>query len=699
MHSIATERAVQDQPAEAARRFMFVLHCHQPSGNLPDVFDEAYQRCYLPLLETIEDFEDVKVCLHVSGALLEHAVHHQPNFVHQLANLVGRGQVELLGGGFYEPVLTALPDADAQGQLEMMSLLLKKHFGARPNGAWLTERVWEPELPRLLAPAGLGFTFVDDLHVRASLPDHASADGYWITDRAGQLLAVFGVHRGLRYRIPGEAPEALVHDIANMPGSDVLTFADDGEKFGLWPGSHEWVYGEGWLKRFFGALGEAQTQGTVQTVLPSAHLQEVAPRGRVHIPSGTYDELSRWALGPNAASRLARIERMIGADDADRAHLRGGSWADFLIRYPEAGRLQGRMLSISARLQAVLDETMAEHRGRPLPSALQDRLGTVQRDLYRAQAADAYWRGLFAGLHLPFLRADAHGALIRADALLDQIQQGDEEWVGFDEQDLDLDGEFEVLLTNRALSVHIRPQEGGCLLGLEDKVRALSLGDVLARRLESEHSDAQPDLLDPYDEGPRWNFIDRFTLPGDQAKDDVGDFARARYRVRSIDVDEEGVVAAFASLSRQGTVSGRPVDLEKRYSLDLEAAHLSVAYEFRNHSDEALDVNFEPQLSLALPQDAQMRLDEQSEWQGLEGEHAVSGQFTVEALQLGLRLHFDLSVAATVRASKVFTTIQSLNGFERIFQGWALDLEFGLALPCQEPVRVEFGLDVSEART
>ncbi len=677
---------------------MFVLHCHQPPGNLPDVFDEAYQRCYLPLLETIGRFEAVKVCLHVSGALLEHAVHHQPNFIHQLANLVGRGQVELLGGGFYEPVLSALPDADAQGQLEMMSLLLKKHFGARPNGAWLTERVWEPELPRLLAPAGLGFTFVDDLHIRAGLPDHASADGYWITNRAGQLLAVFGVHRGLRYRIPGEAPETVVYDIANMPGSDVVTFADDGEKFGLWPGSHEWVYGEGWLERFFGALVQAQTEHKVQTVLPSAHLEQVAPRGRVHIPSGTYDELSRWALGPNAAARLARIERVVGADEADRAHLRGGSWADFLIRYPEAGRLQGRMLSVSSRLQTVLEDTMSEYRGRPLPSALQDRLGTVQRDLYRAQAADAYWRGLFAGLHLPFLRADAHGALIRADALLDRVQQGDEDWVGFDEEDLDLDGELEVLLTNRALAAHIRPQEGGCLLGLEDKVRALSLGDVLARRPEPEHSDAQANLLDGYDEGPRWSFIDRFTVPGDESKADVGDFARARYSVATIDVEEEGVIAAYAQLGRRGTVNGRNIDLDKRYSLDLEGAHLSVAYELKNLGDEGLDINFGPQLSLALGQDARIRLDEQDSWQGLEDMFAVSGQFTLEDSQARLRLNFDLSVGATLRAHKVFTTVKSLSGFERIFQGWGLELEFGLSLAPEDPQRIIIGVDVSEAR-
>lgn len=683
--------------AQSARPFIFALHCHQPAGNRPEVMTEAYTRCYEPIVEAIQRFPEVKVCLHVSGALLEHAVHHRKSFVQGLRQRVEGGQVELLGGGFYEPILSALPDADAQGQLEMMSQLLNKHFGARPKGAWLTERVWEPELPRLLAPAGLGFTFIDDPHLKASLPDEVSADGYWVTDRAGKMVALFGVQRSLRYRLPSEDPESVVRGLPELPGTDLLTFADDGEKFGLWPGSYEWVHQGGWLARFFEALTQAQAAGRVQTVLPSQHLESVPPRGRVHVPSGSYEELSRWALGPNAAARLARVEAAIGPDEADRAHLRGGSWADFLIRYPEAGRLQGRMISVSQRLEAVLGQAMSHHRGRALPSMLQDRLGTAQRDLYRAQGADPYWHGLFAGVHVPFLRADAHQALIRADALLDRVQQGDEQWVAFEERDLDLDGELEVMLSNRAVGAHIKAHEGGALIGLEDKVRALSLADVLAHRPEPEHVDAPADRLDPYDAGPRWAFLDRFTAGPQGEGPDVGDLSRARYRVQALDVDEGEEVAARLALQCEGRVAGSGLIVDKTYSLDLEGAHLSVNYLLQSKGDGGQTVHFAPQLSLALSEACQLRVDGAEVWVGLQGLHRVAGQVVLQDTQAGLRITLDLSVPVQLRAHPVHTTVRTLGGFERIFQGWSLDLVHTLALPAGEPQRVQIGLDLSEA--
>jgi len=681
--------------ADSARRFVFALHCHQPAGNLPQVMQEAYSRCYEPLLQTIQRFPQVKVCLHMSGALLEHAVLNRANLVQDLKVLVDRGQVEMLGGGFYEPVLSTLPDADAQGQLEMMSLLLLKHCGQRPKGAWLTERVWEPEVPRLLVPAGLGFTFVDDLHVKASLPSGDPADGYWVTDRAGQMLAVLPVHRGLRYRLPSDDPEAVVQELAELPGEHVLTFADDGEKFGLWPGSHEHVYEQGWLERFLAALSEAQEQGQVQSVLPGAHLEAAAPRGRVHLPSGSYDELSRWALKPEAAARLERIEALVGSDEADRAHLRGGSWADFLISYPEAGRLYGRMIWVSERLQAALDEALASHRGRPLPSALQDRLGTAQRALYRAQAADAYWRGLFAGVHLPFLRADAHAALLRAEAQLDLLQQGDEQWVSFEERDVDLDGQLEVVLSNRALCVQLRPHEGGALLALEHKQRAVSLTDVLTRPLEATDDDTQVDLRPLVHDGPSWGFLDRFVGPEDPR--DVGDFARARYQLVELEVQEADEVAAYACLEHTGAVDGVPVELQKRYALDLEGSHLEVAYVLTSQAQTPHQVHFGPELSLALSLDARLRGNASEAWSGLQGTHSVAGQVQIEDAQAGLRITFDLSQPAQMHVHPVHTTVTTLHGSERIFQGWNLSFVHALRLSPGEPVRVQISLDVTEA--
>ena len=78
-----------------------VLHHHQPSGNLPEMFARAYERAYLPFIEALERVPEMRLTLHYSGALLDFFVAHHPDFVRRLRKLLERGQIELLGGAMY----------------------------------------------------------------------------------------------------------------------------------------------------------------------------------------------------------------------------------------------------------------------------------------------------------------------------------------------------------------------------------------------------------------------------------------------------------------------------------------------------------------------------------------------------------------------------------------------------------------------
>jgi hypothetical protein len=42
---------------------------------------------------------------------------HQPEFIQRVRTLAGRRQVEIMTGGYYEPVLVALPDVDKAARL------------------------------------------------------------------------------------------------------------------------------------------------------------------------------------------------------------------------------------------------------------------------------------------------------------------------------------------------------------------------------------------------------------------------------------------------------------------------------------------------------------------------------------------------------------------------------------------------------
>ncbi len=127
------------------RALLLCLHNHQPVGNFESVLGEACDRSYLPFLETLAFFPAIKVTLHYSGFLLRWIAEHRPALFGLLRDLVARGQVEILGGGMYEPVLSLLPERDRRGQIRELADVVGRHFGRRPRGMWLAERVWEPD--------------------------------------------------------------------------------------------------------------------------------------------------------------------------------------------------------------------------------------------------------------------------------------------------------------------------------------------------------------------------------------------------------------------------------------------------------------------------------------------------------------------------------------------------------------------------
>jgi len=159
------------------------IHNHQPVGNFEEVFQLAHDRCYRPFLDILERHPRIRLSLHYTGPLLDWFEKEEPTFLDRLRMLVQRGQVEMLGGGFYEPILSVIPDRDAVGQVKQLSQRLRERLGASPQGSWLAERVWDAGRPKKLARTGLRYTILDDTHFIPAGSDADSLTGYYWTER------------------------------------------------------------------------------------------------------------------------------------------------------------------------------------------------------------------------------------------------------------------------------------------------------------------------------------------------------------------------------------------------------------------------------------------------------------------------------------------------------------------------------------
>src|SRR3989339_2223576 len=138
--------------------FLIGIHNHQPVGNFPEVLEKAYQDSYRPFIEVMACHPSIKWSLHCSGILWDFFVDKHPEYITTVQKMVASGQCEVLGGGYYEPILSVIPDSDKKGQINKLSQFIEKTFARAPQGMWLAERVWEPHLAKIMAEAGMGYT-------------------------------------------------------------------------------------------------------------------------------------------------------------------------------------------------------------------------------------------------------------------------------------------------------------------------------------------------------------------------------------------------------------------------------------------------------------------------------------------------------------------------------------------------------------
>jgi len=452
----------------AKLKFIFGVHNHQPVGNFDFVFEEAYQKAYRPFLELVSRHPWFRFTLHNSGCLWEWLKDHHPEYLELVRGMVQSGQVELMGGGFYEPILPAIPERDRQGQLAMMSEFLATEFGAAPAGAWVAERVWEPGLASTLAEAGIRHVALDDAHFKSAGKFEHELDDHFLTDDQGKTLAVFPISQKLRYLVPFHPVDEVIGYLRGLCRDDrdvVAVLADDGEKFGVWPGTHELSYVKGWLGSFLDALG--RNREWLETATFADAMRSCSPRGRVYLPTGSYAEMGEWVLEPAAAAvyqELAGRLKAEGSHERFSPFVRGGIWRNFLTKYPESNNIYRRMLHVSR--QAAGAGTQA------------------RRELYRGQCNCAYWHGIFGGLYLPHLREALYRHLIRAGNLCD----GGGPWPRAEVLDFDGDGHDEILLSNGEVNLYLAPAQGGVIFEWDVRGREYNLLDTLSRRPESYHA-------------------------------------------------------------------------------------------------------------------------------------------------------------------------------------------------------------------
>ncbi len=685
--------------------FAFGVHNHQPVGNFDFVFEDAYQRAYLPFLNLLEKHPRIRIAQHYSGILLEWIERNHPDFLDRLARLVESGQVEMMTGGFYEPILPIIPDRDKLGQIARLTRYIEQRFGQTPVGLWLAERVWEPHLPRPLHEAGVKYVVIDDAHLKYSGLREEELVGYFLTEEAGYTLNIFPISERLRYTVPFRPVEETIEYLRQMSdgeGDRLIVFADDGEKFGIWPGTFEHCYEDGWLEEFFSAL-EANSEW-IKILHFSEALERLKPRGRVYLPTASYREMMEWALPARAIHEYEDFEQKLkeaGLFERYKVFVRGGFWRNFLAKYEESNHLHKKMLRVSRRVRDAAAVYGEEH---PVVRRARDHL-------WAGQCNCPYWHGVFGGLYLTNLRYAVYHELILAEKELDQLRDAsDEGWIDWEISDFNGDGHDEVIVDTPAWQLVLEPVSGGRLVELDYKPTAINLLDTMTRREEGYHrkllqasqaaggSTASEevasihDLLVTKEEGlekklhydwyRRCSLIDHFLNPDTKLADfarcrygEEGDFVLGAYDV-AVQPGDHSVTVLFR---RTGNVwvegVQRSVAIEKRLKVPRTGEELEVRIRIKNLCEEPVELWYGCEFAFALLAGQAPDRYYQIPGRSLSSGHLASTgiEEAVEEIALvdewqGVRFALRLSPAVTVWRFPIETVSMSEAGFERVYQ-------------------------------
>ncbi|MDR1747617.1 MAG: DUF1926 domain-containing protein [Spirochaetaceae bacterium] len=370
--------------------------CIGLSGCLPQTgtqqeLEALYQSVYKPMMSSLYSCPDIPFMLHLSGRLLEWFEKHHPELLMLLEEMTERKQLEMLGGGYYEPLFPLIPPADRVGQIEMMTTILRRLTGKRPRGCWLPGSGWDPSLISSLNTCGMEYILLDKDQIACEQYNSREAYSPVIIEEMGKTIYALPMDTEL-FTGSGAVPQAVLDRLLAVAGnreqSAVCAFVPLQLVPELFSPSGD---GESWMEGFFSTVREHPEAANFS--LPGRFMKHLIPFRKTYISSGAAPAVTRWSLIPFAAEN----------DAVHPGFLTRSSLRRFLFLYPEALNIYSRMMYTHLLVNQIKGDRI--------------RKKAAREELWKGQYCDAYWFIERGGICDPAVRRQAYRHLIQAEKM------------------------------------------------------------------------------------------------------------------------------------------------------------------------------------------------------------------------------------------------------------------------------------------
>ena len=205
----------------------YVFRIGQVGNEIPENAEEIYEKSVKKLISLLYSNPRIYATISFSGLMLEWYEKKHPEVIDVLRDLTNRKQVEILGGGYYDPLFPLLLPVDRLGQIEMLQNVVRRSLGKRPRGMRLPQNAWEPQLVQSFYSNEFEYMLLDS-EIISKKQTQANAFNPNIIEDAGKTITIIPVSQkyvpnvnipmeeyinSLKKLIPGQEPKIICAEI------------------------------------------------------------------------------------------------------------------------------------------------------------------------------------------------------------------------------------------------------------------------------------------------------------------------------------------------------------------------------------------------------------------------------------------------------------------------------------------------------
>lgn len=295
-----------------------------------DALEKEYQKIYKPLAKFLYSHSLFRLFFSFNGPQLEFYRKKHPEFIELLQKLIERKQIEILGGGYYEPVFPLLYPRDRSGQIELLSSSIRESVGKRPRGMSLCASIWDSSLLPCFSTCGMEFVLLDE----SLVPPGKNTFVPLIMSDKGKSLAILPVENSLK-PLQNRSVSDFLTDI-ELTVKKSRRNAEESvrtlDKIITLQFSQQEIFAlleSGWLEKFSDELENE----TYSSDVPASIVKNTVVFQPVFIAAGMSGEIAQWAITPYKPMKMQKSFPV--------------TIYDFLQLYPQSRALYDRMMYVS----------------------------------------------------------------------------------------------------------------------------------------------------------------------------------------------------------------------------------------------------------------------------------------------------------------------------------------------------------------